>query len=184
LAASLRTSNESEKFVPRRLFIKGFCNYGCDADEGISEASTKTAANSLLTHLKVEYRKFLAEHNGGIFVPRFRNSEITLLIRDGAPDDAAWLILKELKTVLEHAPMHINKRPNFIQADAELWKKQRRAGLAKASQAISDEYSNGAQVLTSPRIGFREPSGQTSLTKLSNLGIGIVTVVGCGMRKL
>jgi hypothetical protein len=66
LAASLGTSNESEKFVPRRLFINGFCNYGCEADEGISEASAKTAANSLLTHLKVESRKFLAEDNGGI----------------------------------------------------------------------------------------------------------------------
>ena len=39
--------------------------------------------------------------------------------------------------------MHINKTPMFVQADVEIWQKHRRAGLAKASQAISDEYSNG-----------------------------------------
>jgi hypothetical protein len=137
------TSNAVEKFVPRRLFIKGFCNYGCEADEGISEQNANKAAGALLSHLKVEYRNFLAVQNGGILAPRFRNSQITLLLRDDAPPDAAWLILKDLKAVLEHQPMHINKRAIFVQADAEVWKKQRRAGLAKASQAISDEYSNG-----------------------------------------
>jgi hypothetical protein len=75
--------------------------------------------------------------------PRFKNSQITLLIHDAAPDDAAWKILKHLKAVLEHTPMHINKKPIFIQADAELFSKQCRAGLAKASQAIADEYLNG-----------------------------------------
>jgi hypothetical protein len=135
--------NLCEKFVPHRLFIKGFCNFGCEADEGISESKAKTAAHSLLAHLKFEYRKFLAENNGGILAARFRNSQITLLLRDGAPDHAAWLILKDLKTVLERTPMHINKRPIFVQIDTELWNKQRRAGLAKASQALSDEYSSG-----------------------------------------
>jgi hypothetical protein len=65
------------KLVPRRLFIKGFCNFGCEADEGISESQAKTVANSLLAHLKFEYRKFLAENNGGILAARFRNSQIT-----------------------------------------------------------------------------------------------------------
>jgi hypothetical protein len=142
-ASSFGNSVESEKFVPRRLFVKGFCNYGCEADEGISEANAKTAPNSILAHLKVDYQIILAENDGGILSPPFRNSQITWLLRDDAPDDAAWLILKDLKTVLERTPMHINQRPIFIQADAELWKKQLRAGLATASQAISDEYSNG-----------------------------------------
>ena len=46
LAAALVTPHESDKFVPRRWFIKGFCNYGCEADQGISEASATTAATS------------------------------------------------------------------------------------------------------------------------------------------
>ena len=75
LAAALVTPHESDKFVPRRWFIKGFCNYGCEADQGISEASATTAATSLLTHLRVEYRKLLAENNGGIMARRLRNSQ-------------------------------------------------------------------------------------------------------------
>jgi hypothetical protein len=100
-----------------------------------------------------------------------------------APDDAAWLILKDLKTVLENTPMHINKTPMFVQADVEIWKKHRRAGLAKASQAISDEYSNGGAGVDITKDWSSGTLWANSLTKLSNLGIGIAIVGGCGMRK-
>jgi hypothetical protein len=131
------------RFVPRKLFIKGFCNFGCEADEGISETVAKAVANSLLSHLKTEYRMFLADENGGISATRLRNSQITLLLRDDVHDDAAFLILKDLKLLLAGTHMHINKKPIFLHLDSEPWKKRRRAGLATASQFVADEFSNG-----------------------------------------
>jgi hypothetical protein len=79
--------------------------------------------------------------------------------------------------------MHINKRPIFVQIDTELWKKQRRAGLAKASQALSDEYSNGGPGVDITKDWTSGTSGQTSLIKLSSSGTGIEIAVGCGMRR-
>ena len=162
LAAAPVTPHESDKFVPRRLFIKGFCNYGCEADQGISEASATTAATSCLTQLRVEYRRFLAENNGGVMAPRFRNSQITALIRDGAPDDAVWLILKDLKTVLEITPCTSTRRPCSFKLmsrfgrniDEQVWQKPPRPSPMSTRMEV--------QVWTSRRIGRREPFGQTA----------------------
>jgi hypothetical protein len=127
-----------EKFVPRRLFIKGFCNYGCEEIEGISESLARSLASTLLSHLKLEFRGFLSDVHGGISAPRLRNSQITLFVRSDVQDDAAWLILKDLKSVLAKSPLLINGNPIFLQLDSEPWKKRRRAGLAKASLVFEE----------------------------------------------
>ena len=128
---------QSARFVARKVFIKGFCEFGKDATDGISteEAGLVGAAmvNLLPSSLKATVERILA--------PYFKNRQITLILREDSAPETAWEMVQNLNEVIKSGGHNVGGRPIYAVADAEKWKKDRNAALAKAHRTLVDEYT-------------------------------------------
>ena len=162
----------SLKFIPRKIFLKGWCEFGKDSEQGLSSANalklgvkiTSMLDAGLLCHLHADMpRRFSA--------PFLKNRQLTIFLRDDCPDTAAWDVTSALNTLISDNGYNVSGRKVYATPDRELWKKQRNGQLAKANGVLQQEMALPRQATT--YLDF--PSGSLYVTMPTGEDIKIGT---------
>jgi hypothetical protein len=162
----------SLKFIPRTIFLKGWCEFGKDSEQGLSSANalklgvkiTSMLDPGLLCHLHADMpRRFSA--------PFFKNLQLTIFLRDDCPDTAAWDVTSALNILISDNGYNVAGRKVYATPDTELWKKQRNGQLAKANGVLQQEMALPSQATT--YLDF--PSGSLYVTMPTGEDIKIGT---------
>ena len=127
----------SARFVARKVFIKGFCEFGKDSTDGISTEEAGLVGAAMVGLLAPPLRTAVEK----ILAPFFKNRQITLILKEDSPPETAWEMVQNLNEAIKSGGHNVGGRPIYAVADAEKWKKDRNAALAKAHRTLVDEYT-------------------------------------------
>jgi hypothetical protein len=145
-------------FVAKCVFLKGWSLYKKEESMGLNSKTCAHIVTSVAPLLPEEWRQHIALDQA--YHPGFRNTQISIPIRDGAPEDAAKEICRAWNTALREQNIRYNGRDIFAQPDAEPLVKARRAALARARDTaeadldlplhtVDPEWSSGKLYATS-----------------------------------
>jgi hypothetical protein len=124
-------------FVAKRVFLKGWSIYKKEESMGLNSKACAHIVSSVAPLLPKEWHRYIAFDQA--YHPGRRNTQISLPIKDGAPDDAAREICRIWNAALREQNIRYNGRDIFVQPDAEPWVKARRASLARARDTAEAE---------------------------------------------
>jgi hypothetical protein len=148
-AAGARVHNGAGgAFVPGRLFLRGWCQFGFEAEHGISGSEAATVADSVLSLLEKRHEDMIERH----MAPYFRNRQITLQLVEGLSREQVSGLFESLRTALQTTPQAVHGKNIFVVMDSPPWKKERNAAVARASRAWREvtKWSEAAVTLDWP----------------------------------
>ena len=132
----------NQGFVATRVFLKGFCMFGRDKEHGLKTADSLKIGLKLLSCLPQELRAFVKTDKDAIVAPFFRNRQITIMLIPTVQAGIAYEIASSINAFVESSGLNIDGRPIYAVSDAEQWKKDRNACIAKAEAAIVNELGS------------------------------------------
>jgi hypothetical protein len=126
---------------PKKLFLKGFCEYGND-EQSLRKEDAETVYEQVFNMMPERYRAYIERDRP--CAPFRKNRQIIFHLKESAPDRAAYDIAKALNLTLkeEGNPSTISDRQVFIQPDAPAYVKERRSAVAKALSVAKGELDN------------------------------------------
>jgi hypothetical protein len=131
----------SSKFVARKIFARGWCNYGCESTEGMKTADLLVAGESLYQMLPSEMQSWMEPQGKRYHAPHYRNRQLQINLNDTGPDDAGWQICRIINDRLKNEGTTLNNKSFYLTPDMELWKRQRNGCLNRANDAILRELA-------------------------------------------
>jgi hypothetical protein len=96
-------------------------------------------ATSLLNRLPPNLATFLAPGDRRLWVPKYRNRQVTVNLHETVPENAGYLVMTHLNNSLRQNPVLILNRPVFVSRDMRKWQKQRNGALTRAKKLL-DPY--------------------------------------------
>jgi hypothetical protein len=132
LAASAQPGS-SERFIPTKIFIKGWCGFG--------EETTKVgedAGRKLIGTLPEHFKALLAKADT-VRAPFYKNRQIVVNLRDGIEAGSAYELAKFMSEAVKSNDIKIMGSVPYVVAHAEAWKKHRNAMCAKACATLRVE---------------------------------------------
>jgi hypothetical protein len=125
------------RFFAKRIFLKGWCRFGREATEGLTEQDAINMCSKIVALLPVGSRSLLELDR--VQAPYFRNRQVTIQIIEAAADNAAYMLSQEINQIIKTNNIHVSSRPVYSVGNSAQWKKTRNAALAKASSAVENE---------------------------------------------
>jgi exonuclease VII large subunit len=129
---------ERPRFIAARIFLRGFCDFGAEATQGISKAQAKTIVDGLFSHLDRSITAYFPASPRHYYTARFRSSQIVLTLRDTVQQGDAEYVTEQLNEAIRAHHMAYLGRSLFAVAEKELWKRIRNAALIKAANVIAN----------------------------------------------
>jgi hypothetical protein len=119
-------------FVPRKLFLRGFCPYGKESSQGLSAMALMQFWMSVCPLLQHDVQQLVMAGDRGVSAPRFRNRQLTIYVADGSPVDAAYVLCRDLNEIVKARNMRLRDREVYFTPDQPAWKKRRNYVLKSA----------------------------------------------------
>jgi hypothetical protein len=137
LAASAQPG-QSERFIPTKIFIKGWCGFGEETTKGISTQVGEDAGRKLIGTLPEHFKALLAKTDT-VRAPFYKNRQIVVNLRDDIEAGSAYELAKFMSEALKSNDIKVRGSVPCVVADAEAWKKHRNAMCAKACATLRVE---------------------------------------------
>jgi hypothetical protein len=129
---SMNRDEDEPVFVPRKLFLRGFCPYGKESSQGLSAMVLVQFWMSVSALLQQDVLQLVMPGDRGVSAPRFRNRQLTIYVADGSPVDAAYVLCRDLNEILKSRNMRLRDREVYFTPDQPAWKKRRNYVLKSA----------------------------------------------------
>jgi hypothetical protein len=127
-----------ERFIPTKIFIKGWCGFGEETTKGISTQVGEDAGRKLIGSLPEHFKASLAKTDT-VRAPFYKNRQIVVNLRDDIEAGSAYELAKFMSEALKTNDIKIMGTVPYAVADAEAWKKHRNAMCAKACATLRVE---------------------------------------------
>jgi hypothetical protein len=138
---------QAERFIAKKVFLKGWCPFGKDSTHGLSSESAKEMATKLMSSIPTHMREYI-DMNKSPYCPFFKNRQISFVLHDSAPDSAAYDISRAWNDKLKVDGVTYKGFQIYAQADASQFVKDRRASVARARGTIETELLGTADGVT------------------------------------
>jgi hypothetical protein len=127
-------------FVADKVWIKGFCEWKKETEQGLSPSAAEKLAGSLLAELPRHLRALIPAANW-CRAPYHRNRRVAIMLQpDPSPDDAHE-IAKFLNGVVRDKKFNVFGRSFYLAADQPPWKQERNGKLYRASLVAGQNMS-------------------------------------------
>jgi hypothetical protein len=146
-AAAARAGQPSRlPFVPDKMFLRGFCAYGKDATQGLSQERALKLLDLCRGHLPAEHRHVIGSREPS--APYRRNRQVTIWVREGTTRDETMECAKAWSIALKAANINWEGRGIYIVSDTDEITKMRKRAVAQARAVIEQErlLTDGAKV--------------------------------------
>jgi hypothetical protein len=131
---------ENQRFVPTKLMIRGWSEYG-DRESG-KNGLTRTEAQAILEGLVADLPNDM-QSLVQIAAPFHRNWQLTLRFQNDLPSDDCWSVFKEVKKLCEKTELRGNKL--YCIMESPPWKLIAKKHMRAAGQAIRELLKKDVQ---------------------------------------
>ena len=133
------------KFIPRRIFLKGWSGFGEEMERGLSEKQCKELTARLIFFVPIDIRSMIKEDKG-VWAESFKNRSITIELKQDCASDGAFVLTRAINDCIKEQGFAINGRNIWAQCDAEEWKKTRNGKMGKGKAVLIQELQIGADI--------------------------------------
>lgn len=134
-------------FVPRKIFLKGWCPFGKEASHGLNKADAKEIADRCLALLP-QSLKDLLDLREGVVAPFHRNRQLSFSFVPGVDAAAAYHLSRTWNENLRSRQVTVRALDVYVVCDAPMWKKEMRSCMARALHAAEAEFKLEGDILT------------------------------------
>jgi hypothetical protein len=134
--AAAATTGAMGRFVARKLFLRGFCQFGEEQTLGLKSFDLKHVGLGLVAKLEDDMKPWLEQGDRMFHAPHFKNRQLQVNIAEHAPSDAAWLICKFLNGIIRETGLTVAAKPIYLTPDMEAWKRRRNGAVHRSQETI------------------------------------------------
>jgi hypothetical protein len=125
------------RFVCKKLFVRGWCEYDDDDSKGELGGILKTVGEGLVRRLEQHMQHWLEVPERRFWAPRHRNKQLTINIHERAPHDAGFQMMSAINRSPREHPVKVLGKEVYITRDMELWQKKRNGFLVRSKKLIT-----------------------------------------------
>jgi hypothetical protein len=117
--------------------LRGFCQYGKDTEQGLSQVKATALFELCKPHLPREHLHVLSDRPPS--APYRRNRQVVIWLRDGVSREESNEAAKQWSIALKHSKVCVEGRGVYVVADTDEITKARKRAVAQAKAVILQE---------------------------------------------